>query len=285
MHNKQTFKPAFSLLELVFVIVILGIVASLGSELIAKIYESYVLQRAQHRSSIKTDLVATQVANRLRYAIPGTVIRRVGKTDINPELLSQAMTRDQDLYDVLQWVAYDGDSFEAISTDSNRKPGWSGFCDVDASTAATDIPTPGSNLSLANTIIGKLSGSTKSITDATLFFPHDSTAYAISAASGELITLASNPSNRIVEQYKLAWTSYALVVEDDNGDGKKDLVLYYNFSPSPASTIGGSKSILLSNITTFKFQGSGRTTRFKVCREEDIGESFNITSCKEKAVF
>ena len=59
MYTKQTFKPAFSLLELVFVIVILGIVASLGSELIAKIYESYVLQRAQHRSSIKTELVAS----------------------------------------------------------------------------------------------------------------------------------------------------------------------------------------------------------------------------------
>ncbi|EIF50967.1 hypothetical protein SULAR_06348 [Sulfurovum sp. AR] len=278
MHNRMN-RSAFSLLELIFVIVILGIVSSLGAEIIANVYQSYVLQRAQHRASLKTELVATEVANRLRYAIPGTVIRRVGKTG-TPEELSETMASSPDAYTVLQWVAYDGDSFEAISSATDRKPGWSGFCDINTSTT-NSISTPGSNLGLASTIIGNLSKSAtpvKSITNAYLYFPYDTTAYDITTGTGETITLGTN-APRIFEHYKLSWSSYALVVE--NGD----LYLYYNFSPTPAAAIGNIKSLLLKNVTNFKFQGAGRTTRFKVCKQENIGEDFNITSCKEKAVF
>ena len=211
--SKRTNRSAFSLLELVFVIVILGIVSSLGAEIIANVYESYVLQRAQHRASLKTELAATEIANRLRYAIPGTVIRRVGKTG-TPEELSEAMASSPDAYSVLQWVAYDGDSFEAISSAADRKPGWSGFCDINTSTT-NSISTPGSNLGLANTIIGNLSASaTKSIADTYLYFPYDSTAYDVSAGSGETITLGTN-APRIIEHYKLAWSSYALFVDNN----------------------------------------------------------------------
>ena len=94
----------------------------------------------------------------MRYAIPGTVVRRVGKTG-TPEELSTTMVSTAKAYNVLQWVAYDGDSFEAITSNSDRLPGWSGFCDLDASTN-NSISTPGSKLSLANTIIGKLSANT-----------------------------------------------------------------------------------------------------------------------------
>ncbi len=275
MSNRKN-RSAFSLLELIFVIVILGIVSSLGAEIIANVYESYVLQRAQHRASLKTELVATQIANRLRYAIPGTIVRRVGINGTAEEL-SEAMASSPDAYTVLQWVAYDGDSFEAISSAADRKPGWSGFCDIEVS-GPDNISTPGSNLGLANTIISNLSGTTKGITDANLYFPYDTTAYDITAGTGETITLGTE-APRIIEHYKLSWSSYALVI--DGGD----LYLYYNFSPSPAAAIGGSSQLLLKNVTNFKFQGAGRTTRFKVCKEENIGESFNIASCKEKAVF
>ena len=281
---------AFSMLELIFVIVILGIVASIGAELIAKVYESYIVQRAHHRASIKTQLALNQITNRLRYAIPGTVIRRVTKTGTPQELSAGFGGIDPDSFNVLQWVSSDGDSFEAIvgttTTDpALRRSGWSGFCDIGASSGATNIPTPGSNLGLADTIIKNLSKNAKSVTDAALFFPKDSNAYDISTASGELITLSSNPSNRIVERYKLAWTSYALVVEGG------DLNLYYNFPPKMGETIetaGFKKSLLLKNVTNFKFEGRGQTTRIKICVEEFIENNTTgtgIPSCKEKAVF
>lgn len=271
MMKIKTNRSAFSMLELVFVIVVLGIVASLGAEMIAKVYENYVVQRAQHRASIKTQLALNQITNRLRYAIPGTIVRRVGKTG-TAETFDQALGSGQDTYTVLQWVAYDGDSFEAISTDTNRQPGWSGFCDLDAS-SDTNIVTRGSNFTLTNAIQGNLGGTGAF----SVYFPNNLLDYNATGTS-ETITLDTAVST-ISERYKLAWTSYALVLEN-NG-----LRLYYNFSPSFASAIGGTSSLLLENVTNFKFKGGGGTTRIKLCVEENIGDTASIPSCKEKAVF
>ena len=71
-------RHAFSMIELIFVIIILGIISSIGAEIIASVYEQYIIQRAQHRASLKTELAATQIANRLAYAMPSTIVRRVG---------------------------------------------------------------------------------------------------------------------------------------------------------------------------------------------------------------
>ncbi len=265
---------AFSMLELVFVIVILGIVASIGAEVIAKVYESYIVQRAHHRASIKTQLALNQITNRLRYAIPSTVTRKLTK-DGGYEFLSEDMNLDStgEGYTVLQWVAYDGDSFEAI-TSTSRRPGWSGFCDINAATPPVSVlSTPGSNFTLTNTIQANLGGSGRFA----IYFPNDPVAH-YGTGSDDTITLDNNIT-RIVERYKLAWTSYALVVE--NGD----LILYYDFDPTIGTNTVGSSSLLLKNVTNFKFKGRGQTIRIKLCVEENIDTNETVSSCKEKAVF
>ncbi|WP_309498824.1 type II secretion system protein [Sulfurovum sp.] len=269
-HYRLT--PAFSMLELIFVIVILGIVASIGSELIAKVYESYIVQRAQHNATLKTELAAAQIANRLASAIPGTVYR-ITNGNTYESIESNLGSPDGDNYKGLQWVGSDAESFNATD-----RPGWSGFCDINTSTQ-TNLSTPGSDLGMTNTIIAKLSNNTKNISNAAIYFPDDSIEHNISAGIGELLTLDGTGATRIVEHYKLAWSSYALVVE--NGD----LFLYYNFDPTPAVALGATKSLLMKNVATFKFQGGGRTLRFKICKHERISEDVNITACKEKAVF
>jgi hypothetical protein len=135
-------------------------------------------------------------------------------------------------------------------------------------------------LDLADEIIDNLSDDTKDIGDAAIYFPEDNTPHYIDSGAGETITLDSNAS-RIVEHYKLAWSSYALVV--DGGD----LYLYYNFAPTPAEAINDNTphALLMENVSTFKFKGAGRTIRFKICTQEPISEDVNITACKEKAVF
>ena len=273
-NNRLT--PAFSMLELIFVIAILGIVASIGAEMIAKVYEGYIVQRAEHRATIKTELAATQIANRLASAIPGTVVRRTALTGGTIEGINDFMTLPGDSYTVLQWVGADAESFNTNST-----PAWSGFCDIDAS-SKNIINTPGSNLSLITTIQTNFGYTNKFA----IYFPYDSTPYYGNVASATSITLDNNASH-IVEHYKLARTSYALVCENGGIDYCGDLTLYYNFIPTPAIdfTSTTTKSILLRNVVNFKFKGAGRTIRFKVCKDENIGEDFNITACKEKAVF
>ena len=268
------FKLAFSMLELVFVIVILGIVASIGSEMIVKVYESYIVQRAEHRATLKTELAATQIANRLASAIPGTVYRVRTNDTYEPIDSSFPTGVVGDDYKGLQWVSKDTDSFSTAVT-----PGWSGFCDINASTQSS-LSTPGSNLNLTHTIIGALSSGTKTIANAVIYFPYEINEYNISSGTSETITLDNNASN-IVEHYKLAWSSYALIVEGG------DLYLYYNFTPTPKVAIDNNtpRSLLMENVSTFKFRGAGRTIRFKICKQEPISEDVNITACKEKAVF
>jgi len=271
-------RSAMTMIELIFVIIILGIVSSIGAEIIAQTYESYIVQRAQYKATMKTELALNQIANRLRYAIPGTVGFRATKTDLFKQITEPNTGNDK----VLQWVAYDGDSFEAISSNTDRKPGWSGFCDIDAYVkGSTSFPTPGSNLTLATSIIHNLGGN---IANAKIFFPGSTAAYDVASGSGETITLdAALPNGtRIYERYKLAWTSYAISVE--NGD----LYLYYNFTPDIGVSLdNASKSLLLKGVTNFRFKGSEGSLRIKICKEEKIGADANATihACKEKVVF
>jgi len=279
----HTSRKGFSLLELIFVIVILGIVASIGSELIARVYQQYIVQRAQHRALLKTELAAVQIANRLAAAIPGTVVKRNALSAGVIEDINADLSLPGDSYIALQWVGTDMDSFNTNNA-ANNKVGWSGFCDLDSpSTTGANILTPGSDLSLASTVIGNLGGSEA---NASIYFPDlfspIPVEYNVSSIIGSTITLDATPSGIIREHYKLAWTSYALVVTNGN------LYLHYNFTPSRATTITTDPnkiSLLMNNISTFKFKGEGRTIRFKICKEEEIGEDFNITACKEKAVF
>lgn len=265
------------MLELIFVIVILGIVASIGSEIIAHVYESYIIEKAQYRATMKTELALQEIANRLHYTIPGTVVSRPNKTGTATPITDIGSANSNDK--VLQWVGYDGDSFEAISTSSNRKPGWSGFCDIDAS-SSTELKTPGSYLDLADTIIRNLSGATKTLSNTKVFFPHSTAAYSVSKKDYETFNISLPSNTHIYERYRLAWSSYALEV-----DGNGNLILHYNFTPDIGSTIDGNSSILLHHVTNFRFKGSEGSLRIKICKWERIGEDANITACKEKVIF
>jgi len=278
---KQTTRTsAFSLIEVIFVIVILGVVASIGSKIIAQVYESYIVQRAQYRAAIKTELALNQIANRLRYAIPGTVGARVSLgsptfTPITNSLPEQSK--------VLQWVGADGDSFEAITSAANLRPGWSGFCDLTASTN-TNISTPGSNLALTTSIINNLGGA---IADALIYFPYEGNHYGITSGDEETIVLdtAIPAGDTIYERYKLAWSSYALEVKII--DGVKKLLLHHHFAPIVKTPIvSDTSTVLINNVTNFRFQGSEGVLRVKICVEELIGfDSDKIHTCKERVIF
>ena len=277
---------AFTMLELIFVIIILGIVSSIGASIIAQVYESYIIQRAQYRADIKTELAINQIANRLRYAIPGTVgIRKSVITDTFEDITT---TTEEDVK-VLQWVGYDGDGFEAVtsstSSGSARRPGWSGFCDVNATRNAggATLSTPGSNLGLASTIITNLGGS---LGGSVIYFgDYTGVSYGVASSTGETLTLDSvfPTDTRIFERYKLAWSGYALAV-----DSSGNLNLYYNFSPTAQAAIGTQFTVpLLRDVTNFRFKYSGGVFRIKICKEERIGSDANATihACKEKVVF
>lgn len=307
-------KPAFTLLELIMVIVILGIVASIGSSVIADVYENFLLQRATHRASLKTELAAQQIANLLSYRIPGTTLARDPDNLGDYLLVTDSTNMSDNTHTLLEWIGADNDSFSAAVP-----PGWDGFCDVAASNQAA-IVTPGSDLALASTIISNLSNGDVSLSGSNypaIFFRDHALRYAyedspnpqiiydvkscmgvVNANTSCISTVglgstnetldfqlgASVPNKLISEQYKLAWTAYSIKPENKS-NGQYDLKLYYNYQPWHGETISNAQSsTLITNVTVFKFAESGRTFRFKLCAQESIGEDFNITICKEKAI-
>ena len=284
-YTSSTFKHAFSMIELIFVIVILGIVASIGSEIIAKTYESYLNQRTLHNASLKTELVATQIANRLERAIPGTIVRRTGRTTPATLITNSGNPTDR----ILQWVGADIDSFNAN--------GWTGFCDLTRSPVNRNIlHTPGLNGSILTntlTIINNLNGNS-GIADVHAPYVYFHTKAGLqSRAIDHFETINSNiiltdNNNALSEHYKLAWTSYALEIMDNPATQSRDLVLHYNFPPILRRNITHHLTrTLLRNVTTFEFRGDGNTVRFKLCiRESPTDRPQDDTIiCKEKAVF
>ena len=112
-------KRGFTLIELVFVIVVLGIISMFGADLYTKIYKSYVHVRAVNQLEARTQNAMMLITNRLEDRIKSSTIGR--------ELSSNQFVPISDLtdpkYDILEWI---GQSVETRNI-NKRNPGWSGF--------------------------------------------------------------------------------------------------------------------------------------------------------------
>jgi len=308
-------KRAFTLLELVFVIVILGVVASIGSSVIVQVFESYIMQKATHNAAIKTELAINQLANRLSYRIDTSLVARDDAGAMLPLRDISIATPNWEDFRNLEWIGYDNDSFSATA-----QPGWSGFLDLNNIFAVgmTDrgIHSTGSDFSKTNTAIGNLGGSPA------LYFVgltnyklngnaplaqidanclHDTTGngciFPVALGNPDSITFTVGSGDYVVgqmqysEYYQLARSAYAVVFEPAPailGTKVWDLYLYYNYQPWEGETYldtGISKSILLRNVSVFRFKSeSGNSLRIKLCSIERISETEKISLCKEKAV-
>jgi len=318
-------RKAFTMIELIIVIVILGIVAYIASGLIAQTFLAYNYTKTTTRSNMKVENALTLIGNRLEYALPNTIVKRKSATDNS---IAPINTAPAD-YEVLEWVGYDGDGFGATEYENNGtsfdyNPAWSGFCDIKNSNNQ-DILTPGSNLRLANTILKRLTQAkygNKGLAGSAIFFPGNYDYYDIgySNTSGYnsdkiavIYNYTSRPSERhlalnsqikrITEVYKLAWSAYAVVptncTTDTNNVRSCDLELRYNFRPwlntagniiEEYNILGGSHkayhSTIINNVTVFKTYATQNRVHIKLCVRENYDIGNKKASiCKEKVVF
>ena len=139
-----TIRRAFSLIELIFVIVVLGIVASIGSEIIAKAYENFISSRVHNETQARVNHAVDLIAKRLSHHIPQTIIAHNINNNTDFLELNEITLATRDNYRVLEWYGRSYSSFLGSYKNGVNVPSWSGLIDLKDS-SETNISTPGSN--------------------------------------------------------------------------------------------------------------------------------------------
>lgn len=321
---KNTFKKAFTLLELVIVIVILGIAAKFGSELLMKAYQDYIYGVSNNRLLGQSEAAVTQIANRLQYRIKESIIFRQGDlngTFINTftPLASVNSPMDKNTT-VVEWVGYDIDGWHGDGT--STAPTWSGIIDLDhAGANGTTVFSPESNSTRISNVISALSPRGFNGVGSALFFIGDESVnvndgfawdgnelttqngnlHPVTLGNGQFIphyTAAGQNFSGIdvYEYYRLAWTAYALElhtwVENPAESADKQIAhgtlwLYYDYRPWLGENYtNGKKVVLMENVQTLRFSSTGDVLKVQVCvGDGNIFKKGGYSVCKEKTIF
>lgn len=294
-------RKAFTMLELVMVMVIMGIVASIGADIIASMYTNYLNARTVNTLEAKTEIVLEQIAKRLQYRVKESVIARISNINNNFTPLTSA----DDTYSVLEWIGYSNESLLGTP-----RPGWSGFIDLDSTENNKTnrfLKTPESNLSEAVNIIS-------SLTDGNLTLSGASTAAglifkgrlsnsgdfgwnAVANTNGDHVILVTDrnettfhieetPPDEIYEQYYLAHSAYAIVPSDPNSTDF-NLTLYYNYQPWLGQNYNSkTPSLLAEHVSLFRFKQDDTIIQLKLCLHDGNSDvAKRIVICKEKVVY
>ena len=145
-------KRAFTLLELVVVIVVLGIIAMMSFNAIMNIYSNYFQTKTVNELEAQTEIALEQISKRLEHRIKPSVIAR--KTDGAFLALNDSGVNLNAEYEILEFIPYAYEIFnDVISLDANDnvieqggKAGrYSGYADLAKSSPATGLISPGSN--------------------------------------------------------------------------------------------------------------------------------------------
>lgn len=309
-------KKAFTLIELIFVIVLLSIISMFGADLYVKIYNSYTNNRATSDLEGETERTLNIITSLLRDRVKQTVIGRETDNGEHPDGDFVYLREVQEKHDVLEWI---GKSTETQYIGSTNKGvlGWSGFA-IDSSTP-TPVPpgdfvikSPGSSLENADDILTSLNAGTKSfgiifnddIIINTDSFGYDHTTYnhtnigtvsIIDNDTMQISGLASRNKNR----YFLVHTAYAIVPVLDNNaadvsvggikSNTYNLLLYYDFQPWEKEKYENGKSVVLAkNVTMFRFTFDNNSVAVKLCMRDNNrnfdAEKLDFIVCKSQVV-
>ena len=296
---------AFTMIELVFVIVIMGIIGKFGVEFLANAYKSFIYAKENHTLQSNSQTAINLIATRLEHRIKDSIIAR--QATGNPTDFVALGDASGNSYSILEWVGSDIDGLRGLDVNAS----WSGINDIDAGTS-TLIVSPGTDTNNVDDVITAVS--TSSINNAALYFvgsnsditldygwsgntsyieDHNGSMHPIQAGAQPthfVPKVAGNTFKDVYEYYKLAWTAYAIV---HSADG--NLTLHYDYQPwdgEKYDDAGTKKSLIMNNVDTFQFMAIGSLVKIQVCVESDIidGSSNELDDggyslCKEKTIY
>ncbi len=306
---------AFTMIELIFVIIVMGIIGKFGVEFLAEAYKSFIYTKINNTLQNNSESAIEFISSRLEHRIKDSVIARTSINNNSFDSISQ-IDPDED-YLVLEWVSSDIDGLRG-----NNNPFWSGIIDLDHTDAnATNLISPETNTTAISNLIDILSHGNSSIDDAALYFigsnsningfgwngvalDQTNNMHPINSGTnpneftprnGGLSTMNSFSNVDIYEYYKLAWTANAVVIDNyDNTTKTFDLVYYFDYQPWDGELFYTSgknikKFTIMKNVSTFRFTSVGSILKIQVCSKSTLingteGEG-GYSLCKEKTIF
>lgn len=318
-------RSAFTLIELIFVIVIFGIISMFGADLYTKIYESYAHTRAVNQLEARTMNAITIISARLEDRIKGTVIARRSSDNSFVDIRSASQT-----HDIIEWIGQSVESKNLVPTVAGgpaSSVGWSGFADVYHLSGATlgadfNFTSQGSHLDRVDAVIKNLrnnaDGSFGIIFKDRIAIDLVGNAYGynlgsfgndfVGTAAGNREVIAIKYPVRafdpgISEQYYLAHSAYAIVPTNHTepylgpsgnkvADWNFDLALHYNYEPwsrEAYNDANASTAIMVRDVSLFRFRNDDGAIALKLCLR-DAGRNFNpeeldLIVCKSQVVY
>ena len=308
-------KRAFTLLELIIVIVILGIIAMMSFNAMMNIYSNYFQTRTVNELETQTEIALEQISKRLEHRIKPSVIARKPSGGFLP--LNDSRVNLNSGYEILEFIPYAYEIFNDVPSASNKAGRYSGYVDLANSSPTTGLISPGSNFSteVVETIkdltckddtrnatcvdFKDKDGGVVAIFSDVYYDVQNSFGYqgisnldiakvGVKSTDGNTLEISGFANKQISEQYHLAYTANAVVPEQsadpkDAANGVFDLNLYYDYRPWMGQGYkNGEKATLAKNVTRFVFIEKNGVIVLKLCMRAKNSE---ITICKSKAVY
>ena len=314
-------KRAFTLLELVVVIVVLGIIAMMSFNAIMNIYTNYFQTRTINELETQTEIALEQISKRLEHRIKPSVIARKSKVENDFYALNDSRVQLKDGYEILEFIPYayeifnDVTEMDATTGDVIKKDGkpvigrYSGYVDLAKSSPMTGLISPGSKFTtgVVETIkdltcrdetrdatcvdFTKKDGGVVAIFSDVYYNVQSSFGYSNGTVpvSLDIATVGVKNGQSGLNGNTLAYTANAKVPEQsadpkDTANGVFDLNLYYDYRPWMGEKYkpNGEKATLAKNVTRFVFTEKNGVIVLKLCMRAKNSE---ITICKSKAVY
>ena len=291
------FKRAFTMIELIFVIVIIGIISKFGIEILLNSYENYVLSATQSKLQSQSESAVTQIAARLQYRIKESTIAR------DATGVYRSVNDANGSETILEWIGMDVEGWRG-STPGATTPNWSGFIDWNASNPNM-LKTLGTNTAVTSTLINVLSNNAVDINASAIRFIGSNSnirtgfgwdGVAFGGDQNHSMHEIGRGANAdefaprgainfagvdVWEYYQLAWSAYAIV------HANNELRLYYNYRPWLGETyLQGSNQLLMQDVDTFGFLAIDTMIKIQICVTDS--NTFNegaYSICKEKTIF
>ncbi len=298
---------AFTLVEMITVIVVLGIL-SVGTFVSLKhLYVRVSKSKAIGELSLDSQIVVNQISSMLYDRVPSSVIGYNDTTDTFESIYSLSST-----YHVLEWIG--------LATESLKKRDYSGFVDLDDSngTSKTIVSPDTDVLLLAQSTQKKFDIATNvfntdvvglvfagTFDDGSIVYSNDfnstfgwhgnsaNRVFGISnTSSGKNIVLKTKP-NKIYEKYYIVDSAYAIARGDDincrsDANETDTLYLFYNYRPWKGEDFchDANVTVLSKEVSGFEIDLLNGSIFFNLTMKRNIkGSENNVTISKQKVVF